>query len=176
MNLRVRSWIAGKNNGALLTAALVCAGLLCADVLAYAALVAPASARLAAAEAKASELRRQHAEAVLFKKQSALFAGFKAGMLAGKDMPIMVKELVQTARRLGLSVGSIKYDMPGGGAGAFAPLTFSFPAEGRYADVKKFVYEVETADRLVGIQDLKLDSEKGRVKLDMKLITYIRSR
>jgi Tfp pilus assembly protein PilO len=53
-------------------------------------------------------------------------------------------------------------------------LTFTFPASGAYADVKRFIYEVETSKRLVGIQDLKLSSEKGRVKLQMKLVTYIR--
>ncbi len=159
-----------------MTAALVCAGLLCANLLLYGALVAPLSERLKAGEARVAELRRRHAEAALFKKQRALFAGLRAGMLSGKDMPILVKELGQTARGLHLSVGSIKYDMPGGTGGGFSPLTFSFPAEGRYSDVKRFIYDVETTNRLVGIQDLKLGSEKGRVKLEMKLITYIRGR
>jgi hypothetical protein len=40
--------------------------------------------------------------------------------------------------------------------------------------VKRFIFEVETSTRLVGIQDLKLASDKGRVKLQMKLVTYIR--
>ncbi len=159
-----------------MTAALVCACLVSANLLLYAVLVAPAAARLSAGEAKAAELRRRHAEGILFKQQKASFAGVKAGMLSQKDMPILVKELAQTARRRGLSVGSITYDMAGSSGEDFVPLTFSFPAEGRYADIKRFVYDVETADRLVGIQGLRLASEKSRVKLEMKLITYIRGR
>jgi hypothetical protein len=33
---------------------------------------------------------------------------------------------------------------------------------------------VETSDRLVGIQELKLDSDQGKVRLEMKLVTYIK--
>jgi hypothetical protein len=33
---------------------------------------------------------------------------------------------------------------------------------------------VETTDRLIGIQDLRFAAEKQDVKLDMKLVTYIR--
>lgn len=155
-------------------AALACVGLVCADLLLYGELIAPSAARLKTAEMKSVELRRRNAEAVLFKKQRSLFAGIKAGIPAQKDMPILVKELVQTARRLNLSVASIKYDMPRRAGGELAMVTFSFPAEGRYQDIKRFIYDVETADRFVGIQDMKLDSEKGRVKLEMKLVTYVK--
>jgi Tfp pilus assembly protein PilO len=47
------------------------------------------------------------------------------------------------------------------------------PASGAYGNIKRFIYDIETSDRMIGIQDLKLDSEKGKVKLQMKLVTYI---
>lgn len=161
-------------NRKLRTAALVCAGLACANLLLYGILVAPASSRLKNGEAKYVELRRRHAEAVLFEKQKASFAGIMAGIPAQKDIPLLVKELVQTARRQNLSVTSVKYDIPKRASGELVMLAFSFPAEGRYPDIKRFIYDVETLDRLVGIQDLKLGSEQGRVKLEMKLVTYVK--
>jgi Tfp pilus assembly protein PilO len=91
-------------------------------------------------------------------------------------MPLLVKEFVQTARRLNLSVAAINYDMPKRGSGELTMLAFSFPAEGRYPDIKRFIYEVETSDRLVGVQDLKLESETGRVKMNVKLMTYVKGR
>lgn len=126
---------------------------------------------------KYSVLRKRHAEAVLFQKQKRQFAGIKAGIPTQKDMPLLVKDLVQSARRLNLKVGPINYDIPKPGSSELAMLTFSFPAEGGYPDIKRFIYETETSPRLVGIQDVKLDSEreKGSVKLQMKLITYIKS-
>ena len=172
--IRAIPWLR-ENNKTLLTAAFACVGLVCANVLLYVVLIAPSTARLTAGEARSSELRRRYAEAVLFKKQQRLFAGIMAGIPAQKDMPILVKDLVQTARREKLSVASVTYDMPKRAGGHFALLTFSFPVAGRYPELKRFIYDVETADRLVGIQDLKLsDSEKGRVKLEMKLITYVK--
>jgi Tfp pilus assembly protein PilO len=91
-------------------------------------------------------------------------------------MPLLVKEFVQAARRLNLTVAAVTYDIPKGGGEAIAMLSFSFPVEGRYPDVKRFIYEVEISDRLVGIQDVEMDADKGRVKLQMKLVTYIKSR
>jgi Tfp pilus assembly protein PilO len=156
------------------TAALAAAALLVLDLALYGGLVAPASARLDADNASYAALRKRHAEAVLYEKQKTAFAGIIAGIPAQKDMPLLVKDLVQTARGQNLAVASVKYDIASRAGGELAQLAFSFPAEGLYPDLKRFIYEVETSDRLVGIQELKMDSDKGRVKLDMKLVTYLK--
>ncbi len=150
------------------------AALLCADLLLYALLLAPSVAWLRDWEGKYGELRKRRTDAVLFQKQKKDLSGIRAGMMTQKDMPLLVKELVLSARKQNLSVSSVKYDMPKGNGDAVAALSFSFPAVGRYADLKRFVYEVETSDRMVGIEDLKLEEEKGRVKLQLKLITYVK--
>ena len=111
---------------------------------------------------------------MLFNEQKPLFAGILAGIPAQKDMPLLVKELEQMAKRLNLTVAAINYDIPRRESGELAMLSFSFPVEGRYPDIKRFIYEVETSGRVIGIQDVKLDSDKGRVKLEMKLMTYVR--
>lgn len=156
------------------TAALVFAGFVLADLLVYFVLLGPSRALLAEREAKYAELRKRHAEAVLFKKQKQLFAGIVAGVPSQQDMPLLVKEFVQTARQLKLRVASVNYDIPKRAGGELIMLAFSFPAEGRYPEIKRFIYDVETSDRLVGIQDLKLESEKGNVKLALKLMTYVK--
>ena len=158
----------------LRTVALVAAGLIVLNLIVYGAVVAPAARRLAADGQQYGELKKEHAEAVLFQKQKRLFAGLISGIPAQKDVPLLIKDLVQTARRLHLSVEAINSDIPTPGRGGLTMLTFTFPASGAYADIKRFIYEVETSDRIVGIQDVKLGSEKGRVKMQMKLVTYIR--
>ncbi|HEX9019671.1 MAG TPA: type 4a pilus biogenesis protein PilO, partial [Nitrospirota bacterium] len=168
--IKTPEWL--EVNKRLRTAILVFAGLALADLLVYFLVVSPSSAMLASTEAKYAELRRRHAEAVLFRKQKPLFAGISAGITTQKDMPLLVKEVVQTARRLNLKVEAVNYDMPSHGSGELAQLSFSFPAEGRYPEIKRFIYDVETADRFIGVQELKLDSEQGKVKLQMKLMTY----
>jgi Tfp pilus assembly protein PilO len=156
--------------------AILFAAFVCINLFLYLFMVAPSAAWIESAENKSAEFRKRRAEAVLFKKQKPLFAGLMTGIPAQKDMPLLVKELVQIARRLNVSVAAINYDIPKGDTGELVMLSFSFPVEGKYPDIKKFIYEVETSDRLIGIQDLKLDSEKGRVKLQMKLMTYVKGK
>jgi Tfp pilus assembly protein PilO len=172
-DIRLPTWFReSRPLQALIAATVAC---LCAVLLLYAFLVRPAAERLDSREAFYNDLRKRRTEAILFKKQKQELAGLKAGVPSQKDMPLLVKELVQIARRLNLSVSTINYDIPRRGAQDLVLLSFSFPAEGRYADIKRFVYDVETSDRLVGIEDLKLsEGEKGRVKLQMKLVTYVK--
>jgi Tfp pilus assembly protein PilO len=163
-----------ENSKQLRTFAIVFAFLVCINLLLYFFLIAPSEAWLRTGEAKSVELRMRRAEALAFKGQKPLVAGLLAGIPAQKDMPLLVKELEQMAKRLNLSVTAINYDIPQRESGELAMLTFSFPVEGRYPDIKRFIYEVETSGRLIGIQDVKLESDKGRVKLQMKLMTYVR--
>ncbi|OGW38330.1 MAG: hypothetical protein A2X58_02400 [Nitrospirae bacterium GWC2_56_14] len=162
-------------NRKLRTLALICAVLVSANVLFSVFAAAPSAAGLKELESRSAELRKRNAEAMQFQKQKQDLAGMKTGIQTQKDMPLLVRDLVQTARRLNLRVGPINYDIPKPGSGGLAMLTFSFPAEGRYPDIKRFIYETETSPRLVGIQDVELAAEKGRVKLQVKLVTYIKS-
>ncbi len=150
--------------------------LILVDLFVYSFLIVPSHARMRAAEERIHELKKRQAETVQFKKQKPLFAGLLEGIPAQKDMPLLVKEVVTLARKQNLSIAAVKYDIPRKESGELALLTFSFPAEGRYSDVKRFIYEVETSDRLIGIQDLKLDADQGRVKMQMKLLTYVRGK
>lgn len=163
-----------ENSKQLKTSVSIFAALFCVNLLLYVFLVTPSETWRNTFEAKSAELRKRRAEAVLFKRQTPLFSGILAGIPAQKDMPLLVKEVVQSARKQNLSVAAINYDIPHRESGELAMLSFSFPVEGRYHDVKRFIYDVETSDRLIGIQELSLDSDKGRVKLQMKLMTYVR--
>jgi Tfp pilus assembly protein PilO len=171
---RLRTLIRNPATKRLRVLAAVFAGLIVLNVLLYAFTVVPAAARLVASRQQYTDLKKEYAETALFQKQKQLFVGLMSGIPAQKDVPLLIKDLAQTARRLNLSVDAINSDIPTQGTGGLTMLTFTFPAAGSYPDVKRFIYQVETSSRLVGIQDLKLSSEKGRVKLQMKLVTYIR--
>jgi Tfp pilus assembly protein PilO len=157
-------------------AAVLFAVFVCIDLLLYFFLIARPLDKLKTKEATSAELRQRHAEAALFKKQKPLFTGILAGIPAQKDMPLLVKEIAQLARSLDLVVAAINYDIPRRESGELAMLSFSFPVEGKYPDIKRFIYEVETSDRLIGIQDMNLESDQGKVKLRMKLMTYVRGK
>ena len=144
------------------------------NLVGYLFLVVPAADRLAEQQGRYGALKRQYADALLFQKQKQALSGLEAGIPSQKDVPLLIKDLVQSANRLKLSVGAINSDIPTTGSGGLTLITFSVPVTGAYAGVKRFIFDVETTEKLIGIRDLKLDSEKGSVKLDMKLVTYIR--
>lgn len=144
------------------------------NVLLYAFAVLPAAARFADQKDRYADLKRQYADALLFQKQKQALNSIRTGALAQKDVPLLIKDLVQMARRHGLSVGAINSDIPTPGAGGLTALTFTVPVEGSYGNAKRFIHEIETADRMVGIQDLRFSTDKKTVKLDMKLVTYLR--
>jgi type IV pilus assembly protein PilO len=144
------------------------------NLFGYLFLVVPAVDRLAQQQGRYGELKRQYAEALLFQKQKQSLSGLEAGIPTQKDVPLLIKDLVQSANRLKLSVGAINSDIPKAGGGGLTQITFSVPLSGAYAGIKRFIFDVETTEKLIGIQELKLDSDKGSVRLDMKLVTYIR--
>ncbi len=171
--LQMPRWLR-ENGRQLRTAAIIFAVLVCINLLLYAFLIVPSLVRLKTGETKFAEFRHRHAVATLFKKQKPDFAGLLAGIPTQKDIPLLVKELVQMARRRNLTVAAIDSDFPRNESGGLAMLSFSFPVKGRYSNIKRFIYKVETSDRLIGIRNLQLESDKGRVKLQMKLMTYVR--
>lgn len=170
--IKLPEWL--KESKKLRNAAILFGALLCVDLLLFAFLIVPSAGWLHAGETKYAELRKRRAEAVLFQKQKQELAGIRSGIPAQKDMPLLVKDLVQTARRLNLGVSSITYDIPKRSGEELVMLSFSFPVEGRYADIKRFIYEIETSDRPVGIQDLTFEEDKGRVRIQMRLLTYVK--
>ncbi len=171
-SIRTPAWLNWKDKR-LRAALLFFVGFFVLDLVLYNAFIVPPASELSAGEVRYRILRKRHVEAVLFNKQKNAFKGIIKGMPAQQDMPLLLKSLVQMAHQLNLSVSSVKYDIPQE-SGEFTMLSFSFPAEGQYGNVKRFIYDVETSDRLVGIQELKMDSDNGLVKMEMKLLTYIK--
>jgi len=171
---RLRALVGSLATERLKAVVILSSGLMALNLLVYGVAVAPAARRFDADRQQYGNLKKEHAEAVIFQKQKRLFTGITAGIPTQKDVPLLIKDLMQTARRLHLSVEAVNSDIPTPGSGGLTMLTFTFPASGAYADIKRFIYEVETSDRIVGIQDVKLSAEKGRVRMQMKLVTYIR--
>jgi Tfp pilus assembly protein PilO len=170
----LRRFARDRENRELRIASAVAVAFICLLAVLFFLMVSPASSRKARLTAEHDALRKKYAEAVLFQQQKKGFQGVKAGILTQNDMPLLIKDLVQKARNSGLAVGGVKYEIPAAGTGSLVRVSFSFPAEGSYAGVKRFLYTLETSSRHVGIQDVGLDSDKGRVKLSLKLITYIK--
>jgi Tfp pilus assembly protein PilO len=154
--------------------AAVVLGLGTLNLLVYFFVLSPAAARLELQQVRYGELKRRYADAALYKKQKNELVVLKAGAPAQKDVPLLIKDLVQNARMRNLDVGAINFDIPTPGSGGLTMISFTVPASGTYANAKRFIYDVETSERLFGIRDLRLEAGDGSVKLTMKLVAYIR--
>ena len=153
---------------------VLCAAVAVLDLLLFILLVTPAAARLETATVATTDLKRRNAEAVLFQRQKTTFSGMAAGIPSQKDVPIVIRDIVQTARKLNLAVGAVNSDIPSTGNQGMAQLTFLVPVAGSYSDIKRFIYSMESTDRLIGIRDLSLKADKGRVSMSINLVTYIK--
>ncbi len=163
-----------RRHKGLRLAALAFSALACANLLASFLLYIPGTALLGERRDRYAELRRRRAEAILFDRQRAAYAGISAGIPTQKDMPLVVKELVQDARRLRLEVGAVSYDIPRRGREGLTLLSFTFPGGGAYGDIKRFLYDVETSGRMLAIEKVELSKEQKKVRFDLKLATYLR--
>lgn len=162
------------HNKKLQAAVILCGGLLLLNAAFYATVVRPGASSRVNQTAHIADLRKRYAVGVLYQKQRKDIGTLVANMPTQKDMPLIVKELEQTARKRGLRVGPVNYDIPRSGAEGITMLTFSFPVNGRYADLKRFVYDVETSMRLVGIEKLDIKADKNGEAMMLTLLTYIR--
>jgi Tfp pilus assembly protein PilO len=171
---RLQKLAGGKAGRRLRPAVAILLVAAAVNALVFGIAVAPAVRRMHAEQEKLAELRRRFADALLFQKQKQALAGLNEGILTQKDVPLLLKDLVQMARRRGLSSGTINSDMPTPSSGGLTLLAFTVPLSGNYANGKRYIHDLETSDLLVGIQDARFSKEKQTVKLDLKLITYIR--
>lgn len=167
-----RLWLV--RNRRLQAVFLALAALLLAAALVFLALVRPLSRDLEGQRQRIAGMRRDISSAVLFEQQQKSVGAISTAVLTQKDMPLLVKELAQKARTAGLSVGSVDYEIPRSGGGGLARLVFQFPVAGRYPDLKRFIFELETSSRMLGIEELQLKSGRTKVDLDLKLVTYVR--
>ena len=185
--IKVVQWL-GENGKQLRTVAIVCAVLVCVNLLLYVLRIAPDEARLKTWGPMSTELRMRHAEAVLFEEQKPLFAGLLDGIPVQKDMPLLVKDLEQMAKRLNLAVaaslaaamaGSISVrSAPGGGTRfdlelptATAPAVLSHAAARTStggARLRTIVYIEDNLANLRLVERLLADRPGGRLLAAMR--------
>ncbi len=179
MTTFLRAWKTTGPNADALRKKLAFPAALCIviafmDLLFISLFLIPSVDRRDAARAQIAEMRHMSADAALFLKQKEIFSGMVSEIPTQQDVPLLFRDIVRSARSANLQVGSVNSDIPTPGNVGLAQLTFSVPLIGSYPDIKRFIYSMETTDRLLGIQGLALKAEKSRVAMTMKLVTYIK--
>lgn len=78
-----------------------------------------------------------------------------------EDFTRVMGEVYNKAERLNLVINSVSYQTSTVKDSGLVQVTVSMPVTGSYADIKRFVYDLETSPRSFIIENLSLGSGKG---------------
>jgi len=129
------------------------------------------------------EIEIKRVEAVALKPPSS-FTELKIDITKFQDMlprktemTKIIRELDNLARSSSLVIHDIAYESKKTREGNIFPISFSFPVEGKYSNVKNFIYKLESSKRLIAINDLNLEKASGKedIRLNIKLTVYLKN-
>lgn len=97
-----------------------------------------------------------------------------------KDFPKLLGEILDLAASNSLSVGNVTYKPQNlKEAPKYLNYNISFSAEGKYADIKSFLSDIQKIKEFVVIESANLSNEdlyEERVKIDLKLSIYLQEK
>lgn len=128
-------------------------------------------------EDRAEELRSAISERGSGPQQEVQAANFIKGLTESADLTSILDEIFKSATKSGLDVPSADYNPEAFKDSSMSRYAFTFPVEGRYRDIKKFLYDLESSRRPLVIEELSLASGKtneGKIRLRIRMSVYYR--
>lgn len=91
------------------------------------------------------------------------------------EMTKIIRELNSLAKESSLVLYDVSYESKKNAKGDIFPISFSFPLEGKYSNIKDFIYKLEISKRLITIDDLSLEKASGKedIRLKIKVTAYL---
>jgi len=140
--------------------------------------IAPSQEGLAALERSAAGLRTRGDTARSIERALSDVGGFEKRLLTEKKgLTTVINEVFRAAARNGLDIQSSEYASGGEGDTGLSHYSISFPVEGRYGKIRKFIHDLETLDRQLVIDEITFSRSKasrGTIELTMRLSVYFR--
>ena len=140
--------------------------------------VGPAQDRLAQAEAAWMAARQRIAQRLGAKEARKQVTVILNAVPGHRDFAQLPLALSEVARRDRVAMPDISYALEKSTAAGFAKAVLRGSVSGRYEDLRRFIYHLETADGFLFIEDLDVsrrDAKKGEiVTFHITLSTYIR--
>ena len=98
-------------------------------------------------------------------------------MLPGQgQLTRVITDIHRVARRNGLNVPSSDYGQKTVREAGISRYTISFPVEGTYKKIKKFIYDMEVLEHVLAVEAIAFSSSKGggAIGLNLTISTYFR--
>jgi len=102
---------------------------------------------------------------------------FKEKLPAAGKLTRVITEVFSVARRNGLNIPAGDYSSETTKESDISRYTISLPVEGRYPQIKRFIYEMENMRYMVAIEDITMTSGKaseGVIALKFRMSVYYR--
>ncbi len=121
------------------------------------------------------EIEARRTNVVVFKSPASFsklkgdIAKFKNMLTQRAGMTKIIRELDILAKDSSLSIHDISYESKKTEQGGIFPLSFSFPIEGKYSNIKNFIYKLESSRGLITIDDLSLEKASGKEDIRLKI-------
>ncbi len=157
----------------------ISAAVLVSDAVFRLAVIGPRKSRIEAMEGRIMELRGASiggpGRAGSFDRAASEVAAFKKMLPRHRSISKILGEVFGAARKNGLKIGSGDYSPETVKDMDISKYTFSFNVEGGYAQVKKFIYELESSNYPIVIEEISLARAKdggGAIALNMNVSIY----
>lgn len=125
--------------------------------------------RAAFFEARIKELRGGTTAPGTLERAAAGVDGFKKRLPDRKGLTTAISEVLDAAGKNGLKIEAGDYSPETVKDTGISRYTFSFPVEGRYPQVKRFIHELESLKTPLVIEDVSLVSGKGQGAIAVKV-------
>ncbi|MCK4738385.1 MAG: type 4a pilus biogenesis protein PilO [Deltaproteobacteria bacterium] len=124
---------------------------------------------------KSGDVSGEDALAYLVSKTQADVAKFKASLPSKEALTTLLKDVYKSAKRNKVKIPEGSYSPKTVEEASILKYTISLPVEGRYKDIKKFVYDIETLKRPLVVDEISFSRSKGSkgvVALHIQLSAY----
>jgi len=114
-------------------------------------------------------------EAYLIEEALLGVEAFKKGLPDSRRLTTVLNDVLKLAKKNGLRIPSADYSPETIKDSGFSRYTISFPVEGGYGRIKRFIYDVEAMRHAVVIDDITLASGRagtGTIGLKIRISVY----
>jgi Tfp pilus assembly protein PilO len=146
------------------------------NVAFFAFIILPARWDVRAHDSNVQELEARLRSLRHMQREGELVAGLLKGLEQFRNrippqgaIPAMIRRVTDQARRLDLQIPSVKYQPGEVAEEELVKLTVQMEVEGRYAAIRRFLYEIEGLQDPLMIEKLNLASQREVDRLSLRL-------
>lgn len=144
------------------------------DLIFFSKVIGRQDSEITSLEEKINSLRGTSRGGVLERARSGVDA-FKKGLPDEKRLTPVLEEVFLTAKKNGLKIPAGDYSPEMVKDADISRYMISFPVEGRYPQIKKFIYDLENMKHQLAIEEISMASSKetdGTIGLKIKISAY----